>query len=118
MGMYTYMYVYILEIILVILDKLIGDSQNVCGCLTMNKMLIKLASLIICLINDNLTNTPSTPPPEVKKTVLYIVHLIILSTSAETSIYRNIKNKICNLFLKHQININVVLLSCGSFFKY
>ena len=28
-------------------------------------MLIKLASLVICLSNDNLTNTTSTPPPEV-----------------------------------------------------
>ena len=33
-------------------------------------MHIKLTSLIICLINDNLTNTLSTPPPEGKK---YIV---------------------------------------------
>ena len=30
-------------------------------------MPIKLASLIISLTNDNLTNIPSTPPPEVKK---------------------------------------------------
>ena len=50
------------------------------GCLTLNEMYIKFTSLIICLINDNLTKMPSTPPPEGKKTVLYIAHLIILST--------------------------------------
>ena len=33
----------------------------------MNEVHIKLASLIICLINYNLTNTSSTPPPELKK---------------------------------------------------
>ena len=31
------------------------------------QMLIKLASLIICSTNGNLTNTSSTPPLEVKK---------------------------------------------------
>ena len=36
-------------------------------CLAMNEVHIKLASLIICLINYNLTNTSSTPPPELKK---------------------------------------------------
>ena len=60
-------YVYILEIVLSILEKLIYDSQNVCGCLTLNEMHIKLASLIIWSINDNLTNTSSTRLPEVKK---------------------------------------------------
>ena len=40
---------------------------NICGCLTLNEMHIKLTSLIICLINDNLTKTPSTPPTERKK---------------------------------------------------
>ena len=45
---------------------------NVCGCLTLNKMYIKLASLIIFLTNNKLTNTSSsTPPPEVKKTTVY-----------------------------------------------
>ena len=62
-----YTYVYILEIVLEILDELIHDSPNVCGCLTLNEMHIKLASLIISLTNDNLTNITSTPPPEVKK---------------------------------------------------
>ena len=57
----------ILEIVLDILDKLIHNSQNICGCLTLNAMLIKLTFLIICVINDNLTNTPSTPPPEGEK---------------------------------------------------
>ena len=39
------------------------------------------------LLNDNLSNTSSTPPSEGKKTLLYIAHLIILPTSTETSIY-------------------------------
>ena len=60
-------YVYILDIVLGILDKLIHDSQNICGCLTLNEMHIKLTSLITCSINNNLTNTSSIPPPEVKK---------------------------------------------------
>ena len=68
-------YVYILEIVLDIF----------CGCLTLNRMHIKLASLIICSINNNLTNTSSTPPPEIKKTVLYLVHLIVLCPSTVTS---------------------------------
>ena len=111
-------YVCILGIILVILDKLIYDSQNVWVCLTLHKMLIKLASLIICSGNDNLTNTSSTPPPDVKKTVLYIVRYVILCTSTETSICWKFTDKIFNLFLKHQINVTVVLLCCGIFFKY
>ena len=60
-------YVYTLETVLDILDKLIHDSQNVCGYLTLNKMHIKLTSLIISFINDNLKNASSTPPPKVKK---------------------------------------------------
>ena len=60
-------YVYILEIVLNILDKLIHDSRNICRCLTLNEMCIKLTSLIICLINDNLPNTWSAPPTEGKK---------------------------------------------------
>ena len=32
-------------------------------------------------------HTSSTPPPEGKKTVLSIAHLIILSTSIEAAIY-------------------------------
>ena len=49
------------------MDKLIHDSQNVCECLILNEMHIKLASLIICATNDNLTNTSSTLPPKVRK---------------------------------------------------
>ena len=51
-----------------IMNKLIHDSPNPCGCLTLNEMHIKLASLIISLTNNNLANTSSTHPPEVKKT--------------------------------------------------
>ena len=105
-------YVYILEIILVTLNKLIYDSQNVCECLTLNEMLIKLASLIICSTNDNLTNTILTPPSEVKKQYcIYTVHLIILCTSTETSIYWKFKDKIFNLFqAPNQHNCCVTLL--------
>ena len=56
-----------IENILDILEKLIDDFQNICGCLTLNEMHIKLKSLIICLIYDKLTNTSLTPPPEWKK---------------------------------------------------
>ena len=63
------------------------DSQNIYGCLTLNAMHIKVISLIIYLINDNLTNTSSTPSPAVKKTISCIAHLIILCTSTETLIY-------------------------------
>ena len=80
-----------MEIVLDILDKLINDFQNVCACLTLNEVHIELASLTICLIIGNLTNTSSTHPPEVKKTVLYIVNLIILCTSTETSINSKIQ---------------------------
>ena len=38
------------------LDKLIHDSQNVRGYLALNEMHTKLTSLIICLVNDNLTS--------------------------------------------------------------
>ena len=88
---YMYTYVYILEIVLEILDKLIHDPPNVCECLTLNEMHIKLASLIIFLTNDNLTNITSTPPPEVKKRVQYIVHIITLCTW-------EFKDKTFNLF--------------------
>ena len=97
------------------LDKLIHDSQNVCECLTLNEIHIKLASSIIWKTIDNFTNTSSTLPPEFKKIVLYIAH-IILYTSTETFIYWKSKNKSLTCF-QYQININVVLLSCGSFFK-
>ena len=90
-------YGYILEIVLGI-DKLIHASRNICGCLTLNEIHIKLTSLIIYFINDNLINMSSTPPPKGKKTVFYIAHLIILSTSKETSIYQKFKDKIFNLF--------------------
>ena len=112
-------YVYILEIILVILDKHTYDSRNVCGCLTLNEMLMKLASLIICSINDNLVIKSSTLPPEVKtkKTVPYIVNLIFLCTSIETLFTGTLRIKSLTYF-RHQIDITVVLLFCGSFFKY
>ena len=45
-------YVYILEIVLGILDKLIHNSRNVCGCLILNKLYIKLASSKISLTNN------------------------------------------------------------------
>ena len=57
-------YVYISEIGL---DKIIEDSQNVCGCSILNEMQIELASLIICLINNNVTKITSTSSPKVKK---------------------------------------------------
>ena len=91
-------YIYILEIVTDILDKLIHDSTNVSRCFTLNEIHIKLTSLIICSINDNITNTSSTPPPVVKKTTLYVVYLIIFSTSTETSIYWRFKDKTFNLF--------------------
>ena len=51
---------------------IIHDSQNICGNLALNEMHIQLASLIIFLITYNLTNTSSTPPPEVKEdTIMY-----------------------------------------------
>ena len=62
-----------------------SQFRKICGCFALNEMNIRLTSLIIFLINDNLINMSS--PPEGKKTVLYIAHLIILSTSKETSIY-------------------------------
>ena len=52
---------------LAILDNFIHYSRNVCGFLTLNEILIKLAYFIVCSINDDLTNTSSTPPSEVKK---------------------------------------------------
>ena len=44
--------------------------QNICECLTLNKMHINLTSLKICLINDNLNNTSSTPPQK-KSSAVY-----------------------------------------------
>ena len=64
-------HVFILEIVLDILHKLIHDSRNVCGCLTLDEMYIELASLITCAINENLTNTSSTLPSEVKNNIIY-----------------------------------------------
>ena len=53
-------------------------------------------------ILDNLFNfmtTSSTRRHNLKeKTVLYIAHLKILSTSKETSIYKKFKDKMFNLF--------------------
>ena len=52
-------YVYMLEIVLNILEKLIHDSRNVCGCLTLNEIHIELPSLIISSIKDSITNISS-----------------------------------------------------------
>ena len=60
-------------------------------------MHIKLASLMICTTNDNLTNTSSTLPPEVKKTVLYIAH-IILYTQQKLSFIGNLRIKSLTCF--------------------
>ena len=79
-------YVYILEIVLNILDKLINDSQIICGCLILKAITIKLKSLISSLINEKITSTSSTPSLE-KKMILYIAHLIIFCSSTKTSIY-------------------------------
>ena len=104
-------YVYILEIVLDILGKFNHNSWNVCGCLTLNEMHIELAFLIIYLIN-NLTNTFNWN----KRTVLYIVNLIILCTSTEILI-GNLRTKYLT-YLKHQINKTAVLMLCGSYFQY
>ena len=61
-----------MKINLDILNKLIYDSLNVSRSLALNEIHIKLASLIICLINCNLTKTTSTPPLEVKNSTMYI----------------------------------------------
>ena len=45
------------ETALEILSKLLYSFQNVCGCLILDEILIKLTSLILCSINDNITNT-------------------------------------------------------------
>ena len=50
-----------------ILEKLIHRSRNVCVCWTLNKMNNELASLITCSIKDNLINTSSISPHEVRK---------------------------------------------------
>ena len=78
----------------------------------------EIGILIICSINDNLTNTSSTLPPEVKikKTVPYIVNLILLCTSTETLFTGTLRIKSLTYF-RHQIDITVVLLFCGSFFR-
>ena len=58
--MYTYW-----NLVLDMLHKLNHNSRNACGCLNLDEMYIELASLIISSINENLTNTSSTSPPEV-----------------------------------------------------
>ena len=84
--------------------------------LTLNERHIQLTSLIICLINNNLTNTSSTPPPEgEKKTVLSIAHFCV--PQQKLPFIRNLRVKYLTCF-KHQINITVVFLSCESFFKH
>ena len=91
--------VYILKTVLDIMEKLTHVSQNVCGCLALNEMYIKLPYLKVGSINCNLANTSLTTPPEVKRTVLHKVNIIILSTWKETSIYWKFKDEeIYNLF--------------------
>ena len=48
----------------------IHDSRNLYGYLTLNKMHIELASLIICLIKYNLTNTSSIPLLKVRSIII------------------------------------------------
>ena len=60
-----------IENLLDILDKLIDDFQNICGCLTLNEMHIKLKSLIICFINDDLINTSATLHLKGKNSIVY-----------------------------------------------
>ena len=55
--------VYILEIVQNI-DKLICNFRNIYGCLTLNKVHIKLTSLSLFSINDNLINASTTSPLE------------------------------------------------------
>ena len=55
--------VYILEIVQNI-DKLICNFRSIYGCLTLNKVHIKLTSLPLFSINDNLINTSTTSPFE------------------------------------------------------
>ena len=91
-------YVYILEIVLSI-EKLIHASRNICGCLTLNEIHIKLTSLIIFSSNDS----PSTRHQHLhlkgkKQYLVYIAHLIILCTTTENSIYWKFKDKIYHLF--------------------
>ena len=86
---------HISETILVILDKLIYDSRYVKGrCFTLNEMLIKLASLIICSINDNFTNTLLTFPPKVKKNSAVYSTFIILCTQQKPSFIGNLMIKL------------------------
>ena len=89
------------------LDKLTYDSQNVWKCLTLNKMHIKLASLIICTTNDNLTNTSSTLPPEVKKisTGYSAYNFVYLDRSFH--FFENLRIKPLTCF-KHQINPRLI----------
>ena len=76
--------VYILEIVQNI-DKLICNFRNIYGCLTLNKVHIKLTSLPLFSINDNLINTSTTSPLKGGEwgIVHYIAHLISFSTSTE-----------------------------------
>ena len=84
-----------MEIVLTILDKLLHDSQNICRCLTLNAMHIKVTSWIICLINDNLTNTSSTPPPEVKKN-----NTVFAATKTYDMLIFNLKWSLISLYSK------------------
>ena len=110
--------VYILEIVLDILDKLFHDSLNLCGCLTLNEMHIDLASLIICicLIKCNLTHTSSISPPTVKNSIIYSKFNNFVYVKRNFTFIESLR--ITLTCFKHQINIAVVLLFCGSFFQY
>ena len=83
-------YVYILELILVILEKLIYDSQNVCGCLTNTHQIDIFENLFDYWQPEQHVITTSTCS---KKTVLYIVYLIILCTSTELPFIGNVRKK-------------------------
>ena len=104
-------YVYILEIVLDILGKLSHDFWNVCGCLTLNEMHIELASLIICSIDSNLSNTFTWS----ERTV----NLIISCISRETSMNWKFMDKIFNfLEAPNKQNCGKLKMLCGSYFQY
>ena len=105
-------WVCILEIVRDIFE-LIHDSQNTCGHLSLNETNIKFTSLIICSVNNNLTNRSSTPPPEGKKVTVYDTFYV---PQQKLLFIGNLRIKSLTWF-KHQINIAIVLLSCGSFLK-
>ena len=100
------------------LDKFIYNFQNVCGCLTLNKIHIELVSLIICSINDNVTKTSLSPSLEVekKKCITYSKFNNFVYLNRNSHLLKILRTKSLTRF-KHQINVTVVLLSCRSFFQ-